>query len=181
MEQDALDALGIRRPGMTPAYLVALVVILPVLIGWAGGSSPPRILGFLVSILLLQGFAPTVGIGLGLPVVHLLLIMASVATGIIIGVFRICDLFSEKSERIAGWIGKIQGTMERYRALSTYGEYMLIPIMWVPGIGLYGTPVVAWVLRWRELRSILLMLTGWLIACLAVVGMTEGILAIFRL
>jgi hypothetical protein len=181
MKEDALDTLGLRRPGLAPACILSLLVILPVLIGWAAGSSPPRILGFLLSILLLQGLAPPVGIGLGLPIVHLLLIMASVATGVILGIFLVCDLFSEKSEWITRRIGRINGTLERYRALMTYGEYMLIPIMWVPGIGLYGTPVIAWVLRWRGLRSILLMLTGWLIACLAVVGVVQEILFLLHL
>jgi uncharacterized membrane protein len=55
---------------------------------------------------------------------------------------------------------------------------MLIPIMWIPGLGLYGTPVVAWILHWRGSRSILLMLTGWLIACLAVLLTAEGILSL---
>jgi uncharacterized membrane protein len=55
---------------------------------------------------------------------------------------------------------------------------MLIPIMWIPGLGLYGTPVVAWILHWRKSRSILLMLTGWLIACLAVLLTAQGILSL---
>ncbi|HMA05786.1 MAG TPA: hypothetical protein VKO45_07650 [Methanomicrobiales archaeon] len=177
MPRDALDTLGLRRPGRAPAGILFLLVILPVLIGWLAGSPPHAVLGFILSILLLQGLAPTVGMTLGLKVIPLLLILASVATGVILAIFMVCDLFSGKSERISRWITGIQGTMERYRFLTTYGEFMLIPIMWVPGIGLYGTPVIAWVLWWRELRAILLMLVGWVIACLTVVGVTEGILA----
>lgn len=181
MQEDALDTFGFRRPGMAPAGIFFLLVVLPVIIGWTGGTSPHRILGFILSILLLQGLAPTVGMGLGLPVPQLLLIVTSVALGVILGVFTVCDLFSEKSDRVARWISKIQATMERYRALMTYGEYMLIPIIWVPGIGLYGTPVIAWILHWRALRAVLLMLTGWLIACLAVVGVMAEILSLLHL
>jgi len=181
MTEDALDTLGLRRPGMAPAGIFFLLVALPVSIGWLAGSPPPAVFGFLLSILLLQGLAPTVGMGLGLKVIPLLLILTSVATGVILAMFVVCDLFSEKSEQIKGWIGRIQATMERYRFLMTYGEYMLIPIMWVPGIGLYGTPVIAWVLQWRELRAILLMLTGWLIACLAVIGVVAEILSLLHL
>ncbi|HTY53163.1 MAG TPA: hypothetical protein VMB35_08205 [Methanomicrobiales archaeon] len=178
MEQDALDELGLRRPGVAAACLIALIFVIPVLIGWAGGSPPHHVIGFVIAILLLQGLAPLTGIGMGLPVPHLLLASISVATGVILGVFMVCDIFAGRSERITKWMGKIQATMDKYRVLNRYGEYMLIPIMWVPGIGLYGTPVVAWVLHWRTHRSILLMLTGWLIACLTVTGLTEGVLAL---
>ncbi|HVP25904.1 MAG TPA: hypothetical protein VMS81_07975 [Methanomicrobiales archaeon] len=180
MEQDALDTLGLREPVPILAGILLLLFILPVLIGVTCGSTAPTILGFVVSVLLLQGLAPTVGIGLGLPVPHLLLIMTSVAFGAIIGILRICDLFSEKSEPVARWIGKIKGTMEKYRFLSMYGQYMLIPIMWVPGIGLYGTPVIAWVLHWRGFRALALMLAGWLIACLAVIGVITEILSLLH-
>ena len=102
-----------------------------------------------------------------MPVPHLLLILASVAAGIIIGIFRVCDIFHEQSARVAHWIGKVKGILERYQPLKSYGEYMLVPIMWVPGIGLYGTPVIAWAFRWRGLRPVLLMLAFWLIGVLA--------------
>jgi hypothetical protein len=181
MGQDALETLHLRTPGKTLAGLLLLLVIVPVSIGLAGGISPPQILGFIVSILLLQGLAPAAGIGLGIPVPHLLLILTSVAAGVIIGIYEICDIFHERSERVARWIGKIEGVLDKYPFLKSYGEYMLVPIMWVPGIGLYGTPVIAWVFGWRGLRAVLLMLTGWLIACLSVLGMTKGVLGIFHL
>jgi uncharacterized membrane protein len=176
MEKDALDELGMRRPVTAAAWLVGFILILPVVIGFAGGSPPHKVLGYIIAILLLQGLAPPAGIGMGLPVPHLLLIAASVATGVFLSIFIICDIFSNRWARITRWIAKIQATMGKYQFLNRYGEYMLVPIMWMPGIGLYGTPVVAWFLHWRRPRSILLMLTGWLIACLTVTGMTEGIL-----
>ena len=176
-----METLHLRTPARTLAGLLILLVIAPVFIGVVGGFPPPLILGFIASILLLQGLAPAAGIGLGIPVPHLLLILASVAAGVIIGIYEICDIFHERSERVAQWIGKIEGVLERYQLLKSYGEYMLVPIMWVPGIGLYGTAVIAWVFRWRGLRAVLLMLTGWLIACLAVLGMIKGVLGILHL
>ncbi len=176
MEKDALDELGMRRPVIAAAWLAGLILILPVAIGFAGGSPPHRVLGFVTAILLLQGLAPPAGIGMGLPVPHLLLITTSVAIGVFLGVFIICDIFSNRSARIMRWIGKIQATMGKYRFLNRYGDLMLVPIIWMPGIGLYGTPAVAWFLHWRRPRSILLMLTGWVIACLVVTGVTEAIL-----
>jgi hypothetical protein len=176
MNEGAIDTLGLRKPLMAGIGILFLIVVLPVAIGWTAGLSPAQIIGFVVSIFLLQGLAPPVGINLGLPALQLFGILASVATGIILGIFMVCDLSAGKSERIANWIKKIEGTMEKHKFLKTLGEYMLIPIMWVPGIGLYGSPVIAWILGWRSLRAVLLMLTGWLIACLSVAVGISGVL-----
>jgi hypothetical protein len=167
----------IRDPAMIHWIVLFLILVLPIIVGLTAGTHPARTFGYVIAILLLQGLAPTAGIGMGLPVPQLLVIATSVATGVILGISRVCDLFSERSARITMWIAKIRVTMEKYQVLKKYGEYMLIPVMWVPGIGLYGTPIVAWVLHWRGTRALLLMLTGWLIACLTVIGVTEGILA----
>ena len=178
MKECALDTLSLRRPRIAVIEILFLLVVLPVIVGWTASFPLAFVIGFLISIFLLQGLAPTVGIGLELPILHLIAILISVAAGVILGIFMVCDIFSGKSERIVHWIGKIEGTIEKYRILNSLGKYLLIPIMWVPGIGLYGTPVIAWVFCWRDMRSFLLMLTGWLIACLAVVGMFKGILTI---
>jgi uncharacterized membrane protein len=175
---ETFEAARIPQPAATAGGIFLLLIALPMLMGWIGGFSPAVILGFIISTLVLQGLAPPVGIGLGLHPLLLLAIMTSVAAGVIIGIFRVCDLFSGRSERVTRWIGKVRGTLDRYPGWCTYGEFMLIPIMWIPGLGLYGTPVVAWILHWRKSRSILLMLTGWLIACLAVLLTAQGILSL---
>ena len=152
MEQGDRDTRVLWRPDISGATILFLLLIFPCLIGF------------------LAGFPPLL----------LIPLMISVAGGIILGIYRICDLFSTRSRRVAGQIGKIEALMGRHRALRTYGEFALILIMWIPGFGLYGTPVVAWILNWRGPRSILLMLTGWLVACLFVLTMTTGIRAILR-
>ena len=166
------------RPGVSSAAILALLVVLPCGLGLLGGFPLVEILGFIASILVLQGLAAAAGVGLGLPVPLLLPILLSVAAGMILGIFRVCDLFSCRSERVARQIERVRLLMEGHPALSTYGEFMLVPIMWIPGFGLYGTPIVAWILHWRGTSSVLLMLTGWLIACLFVLTMTVGIRAL---
>jgi hypothetical protein len=178
MRRVILDT-GLRGLGdVSAAAILFLVLLLPCLLGSLGGFPLVEILGFIASILVLQGLAAAAGIGLGIPVSLLLPFMVSVAAGIILGIYRICDLFSMRSQRVAHQIGKVGELMGRHQALSTYGEFMLVVIMWIPGFGLYGTPVVAWILNWRGLRSVLLMLTGWLIACLFVITMAAGIRAL---
>ena len=177
MGEETSDKSLIGRPGRSAATILLLLLILPCLLGLLGGSPLVTVLGFITSILVLQGLAAAAGIGLGIPAFLLIPLMVSVAAGVDLGIYRICDLFSERSQRVAQQIGRVKELMDRHQTLRTYGEFMLILIMWIPGFGLYGTPVVAWILQWRGLRSILLMLTGWVIACLFVLGMAEGILA----
>jgi len=178
MGEEISDTGMFGRPGTSAATILLLLVILPCLIGLLGGFSLVTVLGFIISILILQGLAAAAGIGLGFPPILLIPLMISVAAGIILGIYRICDIFSGRSQRVARQIGKIKDLMDRHQALRTYGEFMLVMIMWIPGFGLYGTPVVAWILHWRGLRSILLMLTGWVLACLFVLTMTAGIQAL---
>jgi uncharacterized membrane protein len=167
----------IWRTWVSTAAIPLLLLIFPCAIGLLGGLSFAGILGFILSILLLQGLAPAAGIGLGFPVLLLLPFLVSVAAGVIVGIYRVCDLFSKRSSRVARQIDRVRELMDRHQVLRSYGDFMLIPIMWVPGFGLYGTPIVAWILQWRGPRSVLLMLTGWIIACFVVLGMAEGILA----
>jgi len=178
MGEETSDTGMLGKHGTSGATILLLLVILPCLIGLLGGFSLVTVLGFIVSILILQGLAAAAGIGLGIQPFLLIPLMVSVATGIFLGIYRICDLFSERSQRVARQIGRIKDLMDRHQALRTYGEFMLVLIMWIPGFGLYGTPVVAWILHWRGVRSILLMLTGWLLACLFVLTMTVGIRAL---
>jgi hypothetical protein len=165
------------RPDISGAIILLLLVIFPCLIGILGGFPLVEVLGFIASILVLQGLAAAAGTGLGFPPLLLIPLMVSVAAGIFLGIYRICDLFAGRSQRVARQIGRIEVLMDRHQALRTYGEFMLVLIMWIPGFGLYGTPVVAWILHWRGPRSIILMLTGWLVACIFVLTMTVGIQA----
>jgi uncharacterized membrane protein len=155
-----------------------LLLVIPLVIGFIGGLSIPATLGFIVSILLLQGLAPPAGIALGLPVYLLIPFLVSVAAGVILLIYRLCDVFSEKSAWLKSKIAKVKELMDKHPAMHSYGEVALIALMWVPGLGLYGTPILAWILNWRGPRAVLLMLTGWLIACLVVLGMAQGVLTL---
>ncbi|HUK38893.1 MAG TPA: hypothetical protein VLV30_07245 [Methanomicrobiales archaeon] len=181
MERGVQGSGLINRVDLSLVVVLALVFVVPCSLGLLGGFPVHEVLGFVVTILVLQGLAAAAGVGLRIPEVLLVPLLASVAAGVILGIFRICDLFSERSSRVGRQIGRVKLLMERHPALSTYGDFMLIPIMWIPGFGLYGTPVVAWILHWRGPRSVLLMLAGWLIACLFVLGMAEGFRAVLRI
>jgi uncharacterized membrane protein len=96
----------------------------------------------------------------------------------IIGIMEICDLFSDSSERVAGWLRSVEEQIERFRFLHSYGALMLIPIIWIPGIALYGSPLIAWIFQWNRLASILCMVVGWLMASVFVLLISLGLTSI---
>ena len=55
---------------------------------------------------------------------------------------------------------------------------MLIPIIWIPGIALYGSPIIAWIFQWEEIPAIACMVTGWLMASSLVAAGAVGIISI---
>ncbi|MDD1665094.1 MAG: hypothetical protein LUQ32_07035 [Methanomicrobiales archaeon] len=57
--------------------ILLLLVTLPCLIGLIGGFSLVTVLGFIISILVLQGLAAAAGIGLGIPPFLLIPLMVS--------------------------------------------------------------------------------------------------------
>ena len=176
---EALDGIEHLEGKTSLAVVFILLFVIPCLIGILGGVPIHAVLGFILSTFILQGFAPAAGKVLNFPDYLLIPFLASVAAGVILAIFWACDIFHERSPWVARQIGKVNDLMEQHEVLKSYGEYVLVPIMWVPGLGLYGTPVLAWILHWRSTRSICLMLTGWLIACLVVLGLVEGILTLF--
>jgi len=41
----------------------------------------------------------------------------------------------------------------KYPQIQKYGPISCTFIAWIPGIGLYGTPVISWILRWKRILS----------------------------
>ncbi len=135
-------------------------------------------LGIVSSVFIFQALAVVVGLGFSLPPGVILILVTSVACSIILFIFEIADTFADSSERVQQWIKSMDKIIHKSDKFSRYGELMLIPIIWIPGIGLYGCAVIAWIFGWRNLTALILMLTGWVIACIVVLLMAFGLFAI---
>ena len=53
-------------------------------------------------------------------------------------------------------------------------SYTFIPFIWVPGIGLYGCVMIAWLFKWRSARAGAIILAGWILAALLVLLTSIG-------
>jgi len=159
--------------------LVTGVLLIPIITGVYFHVPPAEILGLVVSILILQPFAIVVGLGLGIDPLPLLLIMCSFGLSVIIGLTGICDLFAERSEWLRSHLKKIEAFSGKSALLKKYGIYTLIPFIWVPGIGLYGCVLIAWLFRWRGVLAAGIIFSGWILATALVLLTSLGIIELF--
>lgn len=157
------------------ATLFGIGVILPVLLGALAGVSPGITAGFLLLAFALQAIAAPLGLVLGFSPFQVLVIMSCFGFGVILAVFEICRTLGESSQRVSSFIAAIERRMARYPVLHNYGAISCFFIVWIPGIGIYGTPVIAWLLCWRRTASILFTFAGFLFGCVFFLYVVGGI------
>ena len=145
-------------------YIVGMGIILPVIIGVLAGFPAGITLSFTLSAFALQAAAPPVGLALGLPVPLILTILACFAVGVVLGIYEICRTLGASSKRVSAFIEKVEKKTEKYPMIRKYGPVTCILIAWIPGIGLYGTPVISWMPGWKRIPSVICTAAGFLIA-----------------
>ncbi len=156
------------------------VIEIPLLIGLYNQNSAGEIFGMVVSIFILQPLAVAVGLGLGIHPVQVMFIMISFGISVIFVLFGICDMFAERSEWLQQNLKKIEKITQKSEMFRKYGIYAFIPFIWVPGIGLYGCIMIAWLFKWRSVRAGAIILSGWILAALIVLLTSFGIFQIIR-
>jgi uncharacterized membrane protein len=155
--------------------LVLGIILLPALAALSFDFPLHEAFVLVGSILIFQPVAAGIGIALNIPPVPVLLIMLSVGTAAIFIFFGICDLFYEKSAWLRDHLAKVSAIADRSVLFKKYGILMFIPFIWVPGVGLYGCVLLAWLFGWRDARAVCIILAGWMIASLIVVGAALGV------
>lgn len=156
--------LVLKKLSKALLLFIGIGVVLPLLIGAVIGVSSAEILAMVTSTLLLQAAAPPVGMAMGLSPAVILVIMGCFAVGMVMAIFEICDGLSASSEKVRNWIDKVSKISDKHPLIKKYGAVSCCFIAWIPGIGLYGTPVIAWVFKWKRLPSLIFTVSGFLIA-----------------
>jgi uncharacterized membrane protein len=171
--------------GILEIFRIALIAVIgvieiPLVIGLYNQNTPGEIFGLVASIFILQPLAVAVGLGLGIHPVQVMLIMVSFGITIIVILFGICDMFAERSEWLHQHLKKIEAITEKSEMFKKYGIYTFIPFIWVPGIGLYGCVMIAWLFKWRNAWAGAIILAGWILAALLVLLTSIGIFSIIQ-
>jgi uncharacterized membrane protein len=152
------------------------VIVLPLVLSGFFGVPLLHMLSLTGSILVFQPFAASIGVVLGIPPWTILGTMASVGTGAVFGILALCDLFTNRWERFDRAIRNVHERANRSKGFQKYGMLMFFPFIWVPGIGLYGCTLIAWLLGWREPRHILVLFSSWMIASVMVLAASLEVL-----
>ena len=152
------------------------ILVVPLVIGFYDHITLPEILGLIASIAIFQPLAAVIGLGLGIDPIPLLLIMCSFGISVIFVLFGICDIFAERSEWLRNKLKKTESVTQESGLLKKYGVYALIPFIWVPGVGLYGCVLIAWLFRWRGIKPVSVIFAGWILATILVLLTSLGIL-----
>jgi uncharacterized membrane protein len=163
------------------AFIVIMgVVIIPLYIGFFNNIAFSAVLGLITSILIFQPFAVVIGIGLGFDAFPLMFILCSVGLAVIFGLSKTCDMFANRSEWLHQHLEKVETITQKSRLFKKYGMVSFIAFMWVPGVGLYGCVMIAWILRWRGPFTITMIFIAWMLAALIVLLTSMGLLAVFQ-
>jgi uncharacterized membrane protein len=160
--------------------LITGIVILPLIIGFFNNITFTAVLGLITSILIFQPFAVIIGLGLSFDALPLMFIMCSIGLAVIFGLLKICDMFANRSEWLHRHLEKVEAITQKSRLLKKYGMVAFIPFMWVPGVGIYGCVMIAWLLRWRGAFAITMIFFSWMLAALIILLTSMGLLAVFQ-
>jgi len=157
--------------------IVGIGIALPLIIGFIFGIPPGLILALIASTLALQATASPVGVGLGLPPEIILAVMVCFALGMVIGIYEILDTMALTSPKVKGWLDKTEKKMGKLMRFHKYGPFCCIFISCIPGLGLYSTPMIAWILRWNKWLSIIFTVLGFAIVTVFFMLLTMGIIS----
>jgi len=160
----------LKKVGKAVLFFLMFAVAVPLVLGLVYGVPLRKILSFIGTTLVLHAWASPVGLALGLGTIGIIIIMACFALGISIAIFEICDSLALSSEWVRKRIEKMEKITEKYPQIKRFGPAACSFTVWIPGIGLYGTPVIAWILRWKRAPSIVFTVIGFLIATLIVLS-----------
>ncbi|NYT07805.1 MAG: hypothetical protein GKC05_06085 [Methanomicrobiales archaeon] len=150
----------------------------PLLIGLALKISSGLILSLIFSTFLLQATASPAGVALGIPPAVILAVMTSFAVGMTLAIQEICITFSQTSEGVKQWLDKVEAKMRKYTIIHRYGAVSCTFISWIPGLGLYSTPVIAFLLRWKRIPSAFFTVFGFFLVSLGFLLLTLGIIVL---
>jgi uncharacterized membrane protein len=146
-------------------YIFGITIILPILVGVLAGQPAGSMVGFLFSCFALQAIAAPIGLRVGLTPLETVLFMAFFGIGLILGVFEMVQTLGTSSKKVASFIDKIKQKTSKYPFITKYGSVTCFLIVWIPGIGLYGTPVIAWLLSWKRVPSTIFTFLGFMSGC----------------
>ena len=145
-------------------YFIIIALAIPLIFGSLAGIPAWSILSLISSTFLLQAGAPVVGVALGISNPVIIITMLCFALGMVLAVFEICDSLSSTSLRVQKWLEKVEKASAKYPQLKKYGVISCFFIAWIPPFGIYGAPIFAWIMKWKRLYAIIIIVAAFTVA-----------------
>jgi uncharacterized membrane protein len=156
------------------AVSAALAIVLPLAVAAVTRQSLPVTLALMGSTFLIEYGAAPVGILGGLDPLFVLFVLACIALGVTLLLFGLCGSLAEHWPRFARFLERTRGRAEGSRILAQYGILGLLPLVII--LGFYVCAPVACIFGWRRDHATLLIMAGYLFACIVTILATLGIL-----
>jgi len=145
-------------------FFVIIAVAIPLILGSLTGTPASSILSLISSTFLLQAGAPVVGVALGISYPVILITMVCFALGMVLAIFEICDSLASSSERVQKSLEKVEKASSKYPQIQKYGVISCFFIAWIPPFGIYGSPSFAWLMNWKRLHAIIIIVSAFTVA-----------------
>ena len=175
--EDTAPARYFRHIGPAVAIFLLTGIVLPLLPVLILNQPLGSTLALMTSTFVIEYGAAPIGIGLGLHPALVLYTLVCIAIGVTFLLFGIFDTLGTHSKRVAEFLEKAKNRAGGSKFISRYGIYGLIPC--VMTLGIYACPPVSWILGWDRTRSIVLILTGFILISVVTILASIGILRIF--
>jgi len=156
-------------------FILIIGIGIPLLTAVLLGIDYPQVLSFIGSTALFQAASSPLGLLLGFEAWLIILFQCSFALAMVLAIWEVCETFALTSDRIRVWIENVEEKTKQHPYVYKYGSISCIFIAWIPGIGLYGTPVIAWILRWNRIPSLFFTVLGFFLASLLMMVLASGI------
>ena len=156
------------------AVSAAIAIVLPIAVASVTRQSLPVTLALMGSTFIIEYGAAPVGIIGGLDPLFVLFVLACIALGVTLVLFSLCGSLAEHWPRFARFLEQTRGRTEGSKILAKYGILGLLPLVIV--LGFYVCAPVACIFGWRRDHATLLIMAGYLFACIVTILATLGIL-----
>lgn len=152
------------------------VILIPFGITAVSGISPAVTLALIGSTLLIEYGAVLPGLALGVPPVLLIIVMTSIASGVILVSLELFDYFSARSEKVRRILERVQESRSG-KLIHRYGVWGLIPGIIIAGF--YVCPALAWIFAWERKIAVAMMLGAFILSSVVVLLLSLGVMTIF--
>jgi uncharacterized membrane protein len=154
----------------------AVAVALPFPAAIVTGQSVPVTFALAGSTFIIEYGAAPVGILGGLDPLFVLFVLSCIAVGVTLFLFGLCGTLEKRSPRFARFLERTRAKVQGSALLATYGIFGLVPLVMI--LGFWFCAPAACLSGWRRDYATILIMTGYIIACIVTILATQGAIGI---